>query len=71
MNMFAVATVLAFYRRRLGWWMYGIAALVSYSRVYVGSHWPSDIPPSMGLGLLVGLAVAVLMQKLSRRWLVV
>jgi undecaprenyl-diphosphatase len=71
MNMFAVATVLAFYRRRYGWWMYGIAALVSYSRVYVGSHWPSDIPPSMGLGLLVGLAVAVLMQKLSRRWLAV
>jgi undecaprenyl-diphosphatase len=71
MNMFAVATVLAFYRRRYGWWMYGIAALVSYSRIYVGSHWPSDIPPSMGLGLLVGLAVAVLMQQLSRRWLAV
>jgi undecaprenyl-diphosphatase len=71
MNMFAVATVLAFYHRRLGWWMYGLAALVAYSRVYVGSHWPSDIPPSIGLGLLVGLGVSVLMRHLSRRWLAV
>lgn len=68
MNMFAVATVLAFYSRRLGWWMYGLAALVSYSRLYVGSHWPSDLPPSMGLGLLVGLGVAVLMKRIQHRW---
>lgn len=69
MNMFAVATVLAFHRRRLGWWMYGLAALVAYSRIYVGSHWPSDIPPSIGLGILVGLGVAALMKRLSQRWL--
>ena len=60
MNLFAVATVIALFFRRWGLPMYGLAAAVAYSRMYVGAHWPSDIVPSIALGLINGwAAVAV------------
>jgi membrane-associated phospholipid phosphatase len=37
--------------------MYALAAAVAYSRVYVGAHWPSDLVPSMAIGVLIGLGV--------------
>jgi len=52
--------VIALFFRRWGLPMYGLAAAVAYSRVYVGAHWPSDIVPSIALGLINGwAAVAV------------
>lgn len=56
-NMFAAATVIACFYRRAGLLMYLLAAAVAYSRIYNGAHWPSDIPPSMAMGVLVGLGV--------------
>jgi undecaprenyl-diphosphatase len=67
MNMFALATVIALFHRRWGIAIYVLAALVAYSRVYCGAHWPSDIAPSMAMGVLVGWAVTRLMLHASRR----
>lgn len=64
-NMFAAATVIVCFYRRAGLFMYALAVLVACSRVYCGAHWPSDIPPSMAIGVLVAL-VAVCG---ARRWL--
>jgi undecaprenyl-diphosphatase len=68
-NMFACATVIALFYRRLGMPFYFIAAAVAYGRIYVGAHWPSDIPPSIGIGLLVGWGTVKGFQAASRRWL--
>lgn len=49
-NTISVALVaIAFYRRAL--WVLLPALLVAYSRVYTGSHWPSDVLTSLFLGL--------------------
>lgn len=63
-NMFAAATVIACFYRRAGLAMYLLAAAVALSRVYCGAHWPSDLPPSAGLGVLVGLGVVAGMRHL-------
>lgn len=68
MNMFALATVIALFHRRWGMAIYVLAALVAYSRIYVGAHWPSDIPPSIGMGILVGWAVTRLVMRFTRKW---
>lgn len=50
-NWFSVATVLFFFYRRSCCYMLPLAVLVSYSRIYVGVHYPSDV---LG-GALIGM----------------
>lgn len=68
-NMFALATVIALFHRRWGIVLYGLAFLVAYSRLYVAAHWPSDLPPSMALGVLVGLGTVALVRWVERKWM--
>lgn len=67
-NMFAFATVLSLFHPRHGIWAYFLAFSVAYSRLYNGAHWPSDIIPSMAMGLLVGLSVVYLLTPLRRKY---
>lgn len=55
-NMFALATTIALFHRRWGIFAYLIAASVAWSRIYMGAHWPSDVIPSIGIGILLGWA---------------
>lgn len=70
-NMFALATVVALFHRRWGIAAFVLASLVAWSRVYVGAHWPSDVPPSIGIGILLGWTVCrtarIFLEKRARR----
>jgi len=63
-NWFALATVgFLFYRRR-ALWLFLLAALVAFSRIYNGVHYPGDVTAGAILGAGYAVALAVLLQML-------
>ena len=56
----------AFYGAR-GAWAFMIAGLVAYSRVYTGSHWPSDVLTTIPLAFGATLLLLVLANWLWHR----
>jgi len=66
-NNFAAATLFAlYYRGWVAWLAIGLAALVSYSRVYLGLHYPSDVLGGAVIGVLCALAVAGAARRVAR-----
>jgi undecaprenyl-diphosphatase len=61
-NNFALATVATVFFRRWGWLAFLPATLVSYSRIYVGSHWPLDVVVSCLIGAGISLIVMALLE---------
>ena len=57
---FACATPVFFFYRKAGWPIYILAALVSFSRIFFGVHYPSDVIGGAVLGVGVGIAVCFL-----------
>lgn len=72
-NNMAVATLAALFFRKRGWLVFLPATLVAYSRIYVGSHYPSDVLVStfLAIGVTIGLLLLyeVLWKRFGHRWL--
>ena len=58
MTAFAAAGAVAVLAPRLRWPVLALAAIIAFSRVYLGVHFWLDVLAGAALGLLVGLAVA-------------
>ncbi len=56
-SSFAAAAVIWLNHRRIGWTALVLAAMIAFSRLYVGVHYPTDVICGAVSGLLIGLAV--------------
>jgi undecaprenyl-diphosphatase len=73
MNNSVIATLAILFFGRLGALYIIPAGIVSYSRIYCGSHWPSDVVVSIVLGIGFSLILAwianLIYQRLASKWL--
>ena len=61
---FAAATAVGLVYRRLLWPLLGLAALIAFSRVYLGVHYALDVLAGAALGAAIGVAVTWLLREL-------
>lgn len=54
LNNFCIAFLLSQFFRKYKYWFYGTAAVIAFSRVYCGVHFPLDIISGAIFGLLFG-----------------
>ena len=66
-NLFAAAYFLSQPFRRLAPVFYGIAAVVGYSRVYLGIHYPLDVMGGAAIGLLIAWPMRRLKDQVLER----
>jgi undecaprenyl-diphosphatase len=69
-NAFALATFLSLLFRKPGFtiFMFTWAAVVSYSRIYLGLHYPADILGGALLGVLISLLIFILYKRLTNKY---
>lgn len=68
---FAIAAMIWKYNRKAGTLLLGLATLVSFSRVYVGTHYPSDVIGGAILGIFMSWAIDIISkQRIIERWII-
>ncbi len=66
--VFALATCVYLYNKKLGKWYLWAAALVGFARVFAGVHWPYDIVGGVVLGILTALVCDWIFRKYKHKF---
>jgi undecaprenyl-diphosphatase len=65
-NNFAAATILSFYYRKYIGAFYLFAALIAFTRLYVGVHYPSDVLGGALIGAAVSLCIIAIWKTIEK-----
>lgn len=63
---FAFSTIIYFYNKKAGILFFLASFLISFSRVFCGIHWPSDIMGGLLIGVISGFIILKLLPKKSQ-----
>jgi undecaprenyl-diphosphatase len=66
MNMFGQAMLFTLFFRRFWYWYFGFAALIGFSRIYVGVHYPLDVLGGAIFGIAIGFLVFLLYTRIGK-----
>ncbi|NOY78914.1 MAG: phosphatase PAP2 family protein [Calditrichaeota bacterium] len=58
-NSMAAAALFGGFYPKYRWYLYTLAGIIAYSRVYVGVHYPFDVMTGAVLGFLIGWLVVL------------
>ncbi|MBI5183568.1 MAG: phosphatase PAP2 family protein [Nitrospinae bacterium] len=68
-NIFTTATMISYEYRRIAPYLFFFAFAISYSRVYVGVHYPFDVILGAVVGIICGAIILLLKERIiSRIW---
>lgn len=60
---FAIAIMFYLFSKQIGLTYIGFAALVSFSRIWTGKHYPTDVLAGMLMGIIIAIIVYRLLEK--------
>jgi len=63
-----IGTMCVLFFRRWGWLYFIVAAAVSYSRIYLGAHWPSDVLGTAFMAVGAAFLLVALAEFVWKRW---
>lgn len=67
-NIAAIGTFLSFYRPKAALFFIPLFLFVSFSRLYLNKHYPLDVIGGGFIGLLIGIFVFRLAERVRKKW---
>jgi len=68
-NMFAAATLFSFFYSKARYYFFTYAAMIAYSRVYVGVHYPFDVIGGAVLGFIAAWIIVIIYKYILVKYL--